>query len=58
MNHSLKTVFAALFLVAMAGGLSSCGDTWEGIKQDTSDITKSTGETIEKAGEKVQESAQ
>ena len=58
MNSMLKPVVAALFALAMAGGLSSCGDTWEGVKKDTSDVTKATGEVIEDAGEKVQDAAQ
>ena len=41
-------------LVLLAGSLGACGDTWRGAKQDTGDNLKSTGQTLENAGEKVQ----
>ena len=51
MKASLIRVCLALVLL---GGLAACGDTWRGAKQDTSDNLKSTGQTIENAGEKVE----
>lgn len=43
-----------LFLaIALAAGLSACGDTWRGVKQDTGDNLKATGAAIESAGEAV-----
>lgn len=47
----LAALVAALLL---ASSLSACGDTWRGAKQDTSDNLKSTGQTLENAGEKVE----
>ena len=43
--------FTALFL---ATTLTACGDTWRGMKKDTGDNLESTGEALEKAGEKVE----
>jgi predicted small secreted protein len=44
-----------LFVIALiAVTLSACGDTWRGVKQDTSDNLQATGEAIEDAGEDVQ----
>lgn len=53
MNNPLKTCFALLFVLALAGGLSACGDTWDGIKKDTGDNMEAAGETLNDAGEKV-----
>jgi predicted small secreted protein len=39
-------------------GLAACGDTWRGMKQDTGDNMEAVGETLDKSGEKVEESAQ
>jgi hypothetical protein len=48
----------AVFLNLLALGLltvsvAACGDTWEGIKQDTGDNLEATGEAVEDAGEAV-----
>ena len=54
-------IWRSLALVAIMGvtlGLSACGDTWSGIKEDTSDNTAAVGRGVEKTGEKVQDAAQ
>ena len=38
--------------------LAACGDTWTGIKEDTRDNTAATGRAVEKAGEKIQNTAE
>lgn len=38
-----------------ATGLSACGDTWDGIKQDTKENVEAAGEAVEDAGEKVKD---
>lgn len=43
-------VLAALMLV----GLAACGDTWQGMKEDTGENMEATGKAMEDAGEKVQ----
>lgn len=48
----LLLTLAALFLAAST--LTACGDTWRGAKEDTGDNLKSTGQTLQNAGEKVQ----
>ncbi|MCB1882622.1 MAG: hypothetical protein KDG89_01295 [Geminicoccaceae bacterium] len=53
-----RLALALVFLLVMGAGLSGCGDTWRGVKQDTSDNTAATGKAIENAGEKVQDAAQ
>ena len=49
-----------LTLLAMVAviGLSACGDTWRGVKQDTRDNTEAVGRGVERAGEKIQQQAQ
>jgi predicted small secreted protein len=39
-------------------GLAACGDTWRGMKKDTGENMEAVGETVDKAGEEVKESAQ
>lgn len=45
-------------LLAMSLGLSACGDTWQGMKQDTRENTAATGRVMERTGERVQDAAQ
>jgi predicted small secreted protein len=47
-------LLARVTALLVASTLSACGDTWRGAKQDTSDNLKSTGETLENTGEKVE----
>ena len=42
-----------LALGLMTVTLAACGDTWEGMRQDTSDNLEATGEAMEDAGEAV-----
>lgn len=46
--------FISLALV-LVSGLTGCSNTWSGIKQDTRRAGQATGQSIEKAGEKIQE---
>jgi predicted small secreted protein len=44
----------SLFVLALLTvTLAACGDTWEGLKQDTGENLEATGEAIEDAGEAV-----
>ena len=47
----LPLLLATLLLAAST--LTACGDTWKGMKEDTSDNMKATGEAVENAGEKI-----
>ena len=49
----LRKLIASLFVLSMAVGMSACGDTWRGAKEDTGDNLQSTGNALEKAGDKV-----
>jgi predicted small secreted protein len=43
-----------LFVLALLTvTLAACGDTWEGLKQDTGDNLEATGDALEDAGEAV-----
>ena len=53
----MKTLLAMLFAAGMTFGLSACGDTWEGLKEDTADNAEAAGEAIEEAGEKIKDAA-
>lgn len=50
--------WALVLLTGATLGLSACGDTWSGIKQDTRENTAAVGRGVENAGEKVQDAAQ
>ena len=54
MSTPRPRLLALLAAFLLATTLSACGDTWRGAKQDTSDNLKSTGQTLENAGEKVE----
>jgi predicted small secreted protein len=45
-----------LGIVAVLVGFSvaACGDTWQGVKEDTKENVDATGKGIEKAGENIQ----
>ena len=46
--------FLNLFMLTLLTvSLAACGDTWEGIKQDTGDNLDATGEALEDAGDAV-----
>lgn len=47
------SVIAALLVF----GLAACGDTWRGVKEDTRDNVRATGEGMEDAGEAVKRQA-
>jgi hypothetical protein len=49
---------ALMLVMGMALGLSACGDTWSGFKEDTSENTAAVGRGMENAGEKTQDVAQ
>jgi predicted small secreted protein len=50
---AFRRTLAIVSVVAFAASLSACGDTWRGVKQDTGENMKATGQAIEKGGEKV-----
>ena len=54
MSNARPGLMALLAAFLLATTLTACGDTWRGAKQDTSDNLKSTGQTTENAGEKVE----
>jgi hypothetical protein len=49
---------SVVWMGSLALGLADCGDTWEGVKRDTGQNMEAVGETVDKTGEKVEESAQ
>lgn len=52
-NRSLFLNLLVLGLVVVT--LTACGDTWDGLKQDTGENLEATGEAVEDAGEAVQQ---
>ncbi len=51
---AIRTVFLNfLALGLLAVSLAACGDTWEGVKQDTGENLEATGDALEDAGEAV-----
>lgn len=43
--------------ILLALGMAACGDTWRGVKEDTRDNVRATGEGIEDAGEAIERQA-
>jgi predicted small secreted protein len=59
MRQSRWSSMAWLGLALMLGlSVAACGDTWRGMKKDTGQNMEAVGETVDKAGEKVEESAE
>ena len=59
MRQSRWSSMAWLGLALFLGlSLAACGDTWRGMKKDTGENMEAVGETVDKAGEKVEESAE
>ena len=51
-----RSIFFNLFVLAfLTMTLAACGETWQGLKQDTGENLEATGEAIEDAGEAVQQ---
>ena len=53
MSHARRLLLALAAIFLATSTLTACGDTWRGLKEDTSDNMKSTGETLEDAGDEV-----
>lgn len=53
-----KQFLAIGFLAMMTAGLSACGDTWDGIKEDVGDNAKAVGEAAEDAGDAIKDATQ
>ncbi|MBL4906455.1 MAG: hypothetical protein JKX94_03310 [Sneathiella sp.] len=49
----MNRLLAALILLGIVGLLAGCGDTWEGLKKDTSDNMVKSGNAIKKAGKSL-----
>lgn len=59
MRQSRWSWMAWLGIALVLGlNLAACGDTWRGMKKDTGENMEAVGESVDKAGEKVEESAQ
>ena len=50
-DKRLLAIPAALLALTLAG----CGDTWHGVKKDTSENLERAGQAIEEAGKKIKE---
>lgn len=53
MRALARLFLLAAFLVGMGAALSACGDTWQGLKEDTGENLERAGEAAEDAGEAV-----
>lgn len=49
-----RNILGSFILLAVMAALSSCDDTWRGLKEDTGENLEKTGEAIERAGESIQ----
>lgn len=48
-----KKLILAVLALSLAGLVSGCGNTWRGVKEDTSRTMDSAGNAVVKAGEKL-----
>jgi predicted small secreted protein len=59
MMRALTVKFVTRLLVVLGVVvLSACGNTWEGIKKDSSEAGKAIGEATESAGKTIKEAAE
>ncbi len=54
----MRRILSLVIMMAFGLALAACGDTWSGFKEDTGQNTAATGKALEKAGDKVEDSAQ
>ncbi len=54
----MRRILSLVFLTAFGLALAGCGDTWNGFKEDTGQNTAATGKAIQKAGDKIEDTAQ
>lgn len=48
-----KKLVLSILVLSLAGFVSGCGNTWRGVKEDTSRTMDSAGDAVVKAGEKL-----
>ncbi len=53
----MKSVIRLLVVCSLVV-LSACGNTWEGVKEDSSEAGKAIGEAAESAGKAIKEAAE
>lgn len=53
MGGFARFLMVAIMLSGLVAALSACGDTWNGVKEDTGQNLEKTGKAIEKAGQAV-----
>lgn len=58
MRWTVWRAWALVLVTGMTLGLSACGDTWSGFKEDTKENTAAVGRGVEHTGEKVQDAVQ
>jgi len=46
-------IATVLLALTVAATLAACGDTWRGAKKDTGENMSKTGQTIDRAGDRV-----
>lgn len=54
MSHARQLLLALVAIFLATSTLTACGDTWRGLKEDTSDNMRSTGQTLEDASDEVE----
>ncbi len=54
MRTSNRLRLSLIGACALSFVAAACSDTWQGVKEDTRDNVKSTGQGIENAGENIQ----
>lgn len=48
-----KPLILSILVLTLAGFVTGCGNTWRGVKEDTSKTLDSAGNAVVKAGEKI-----
>ena len=57
--HTFRCVRLSVLMASLlALGLGACSRTWEGLKEDTGENLRTTGQALEKAGENIRKEAE
>ncbi len=57
--HTFRCVRLSVLVASLLVlGLGACSRTWEGLKEDTGENLRTTGQSLEKAGEDIKKQAQ
>ena len=51
----MRTILMLTLTALLGLSVAACGNTWEGLKKDTSQNTQATGHALQQGGKKIDE---